>query len=79
MDHKIPAKRVILARSVLGTAVGNGPLAIDNSRQYRPQESPANGHIEDDAVDAVGTLRRLLKTSASYRGWLTDQGLSEPP
>ena len=38
-------------------AVGIYPLAVDNSLQYRPHESPANSHIVDDAGDAVGTLR----------------------
>ena len=40
-------------------AVGIHPMAVDNSWQYRPQESPANNHIIDDAGDAVGILRTL--------------------
>ena len=53
--------------------VGIYPMAVDNSWQYRPQESPANGHIEDSAGDEVGTLRRVLRTSLFFRGLLTDQ------
>jgi hypothetical protein len=34
-------------------AAGIHPMAVDNSWQYRPQESPANGLIEDYAGDAV--------------------------
>jgi hypothetical protein len=41
-------------------AVGIHPMAVDNSWQYRPQESPANRRINEGAIDAVGTLRRLL-------------------
>jgi hypothetical protein len=55
-------------------AVGNHPMAIDNSLQYRPHESPANSHIVDDAGDADGTLRRLLGTSFFFRDLLSDQG-----
>jgi hypothetical protein len=43
-------------------AVGNHPMAVDISLQYRPQESPANGHIEDGAGVAGGILRRLSKS-----------------
>jgi hypothetical protein len=45
--------------------VGIHLMAVDNSWQYRPLESPAYIHIEDDAGDAVGTLRRILRTSLS--------------
>jgi hypothetical protein len=46
-------------------AVGNHPMAVDNPWQYRPQESPANGHINGDAGDADGTSRgSSCKTSA---------------
>jgi hypothetical protein len=38
------------------TAVGIHPMAVDNSRQYRPKESPANSNIQDRAVDAGGIL-----------------------
>ena len=34
-------------------------MAVDCREQYRPQENPADGHIQDDAGGAVGTLRRL--------------------
>ena len=33
------------------------PSAGDSRIDYGPQESPANGHIEDGAGDAVGTSR----------------------
>ena len=33
------------------------PSAGDSRIDYGPQESPANGHIEDCAGDAVGTSR----------------------
>src|SRR5215213_11305524 len=48
--------------AVLSRAVGIHPMAVANSCQYRPQESPANRRINESAGDAVGTLRRLLKT-----------------
>jgi hypothetical protein len=35
-------------------AVGIHHMAVDNSWQYRPQESPANGRNTSGAVDAVG-------------------------
>jgi hypothetical protein len=50
-------------RAVLMGAVGIHPMAVDNSGQYRPQESPANRRINEGAVDAGGTMRRLLGTS----------------
>jgi hypothetical protein len=59
--------------------VGIYPMAVDNSWQYRPQESPANGHIEDSAGDEVGTLRRVLRTSLFFRGLLTDQAPLKAP
>ena len=34
-------------------AVGNYPLTVDNSWQYRPQESAANRRINEGAGDAV--------------------------
>jgi hypothetical protein len=34
-------------------------MVVDNSWQYRPHESPANGHIQDDAGDAGGILPTL--------------------
>ena len=37
-------------------AVGIHPTAVDNSLQYRPQESPANSNIQDRAGDAGGIL-----------------------
>jgi hypothetical protein len=40
-------------------------MAVDNAWQYRPQESPANAHINDDAVDAGGILRRYMRPSLS--------------
>jgi hypothetical protein len=46
-------------------AVGNGPLAVDNPRQYQPQESPANRHINGGAVDAGGILLGLLTRTTS--------------
>jgi hypothetical protein len=47
------------------TAVGIGPLAVDNQQQYRPRESPANRYIMDGAVDAGGISRgSSCKTSA---------------
>jgi hypothetical protein len=42
-------------------AVGNCPMMGDNQQQYRPRESPAKRYITGGAVDAVGTLRRLLR------------------
>jgi hypothetical protein len=46
-------------------AVDNLLSAVDDSWQYRPQETPANSHIQDGAGDAVGTLRGSSgKTSA---------------
>jgi hypothetical protein len=53
-------------------AVGIHPMAVDNSWQYRPQESPANLRINEGAGDAVGILRRLLRTSLFFRGLLID-------
>jgi hypothetical protein len=55
-------------------AVGIHPMAVDNSWQYRPQESPANNHIIDDAGDAVGilrTLRQKIVLLATARSVLT--------
>jgi hypothetical protein len=36
------------------------PYAGDNVGKYRPQESPANAHINDDAGDAVGILLDVI-------------------
>jgi hypothetical protein len=41
-------------RAVLMGAVGIHPMAVDNSWQFRPHESPANDHIMGDAGGAVG-------------------------
>jgi hypothetical protein len=40
---------------------------------YRPQECPANKHNTDDAGDAVGILRRVVRTSLFFCGLLTDR------
>jgi hypothetical protein len=49
-------------------AVSNYPMAIYNSWQHRPQESPANRRINEGAGDAVGILlgfaTRLVVQSA---------------
>jgi hypothetical protein len=37
-------------------AVDEAVSAGDSGVLYRPQESPANGHINGNAGDAVGTL-----------------------
>jgi hypothetical protein len=41
-------------------AVGIYPMAVDNSWQYRPQESPANSRINEGTGDAVGILMGLV-------------------
>jgi hypothetical protein len=46
-------------------AVDTLPSAGDSRTDYRPQENPAKRYITDGAVDAVGTLRRLLRTLLS--------------
>src|SRR5215204_4494882 len=43
-------------RTVLRGAVGMHPTAVDNSLQFRPQESPAKRSIMSGAVDAGGIL-----------------------
>jgi hypothetical protein len=40
-------------------------VAGDNQQLYRPQENPGNSQITYGAGDAVGILRRLLRTSLS--------------
>jgi hypothetical protein len=52
-------------RALFVVAVGNHPKAVDHPQQYRQRESPANRRINDGAGDAVGILRRLLKTFSS--------------
>ena len=78
MEQKYLQTTTFLAvgkRAVLMGAVGNHAMAVDNSCQYRPQESPANRRIIAGAGDAVGTLRRLSSTFSLYRDLLTNQGL----
>jgi len=61
-------------------AVGIHPMAVDNSWQYRPQESPANRYIQDRAGDAGGTFVTFIENIALFfRCLLTDQALSKPP
>jgi hypothetical protein len=60
--------------------VGIYPMAVDNSWQYRPQERRADGHIQDGADDAVGTLQSLLRTSlSSFAASLPTEVSSKPP
>jgi hypothetical protein len=60
---KIPAKhhiRTVNKRSVFVRTGDNLPSAVDSRIDYRPQESPANNHIIDDAVVAGGILLDLV-------------------
>jgi hypothetical protein len=50
---------------VFVVAVGNGPMAVEKSWQYRPQESPAKHHITGGAGDAGDTLRGVLRISGA--------------
>ncbi len=52
-------------RAVFVRTIDNLLSAGDNQQQYRPQENPANRYISGLAGDAVGILRRLLRTSLS--------------
>src|SRR5215217_4772752 len=52
--RKTADSRAVDSRSVLGTAVGNGPLTVDHPQQHQPRESPANCYINGDAGGAVG-------------------------
>jgi hypothetical protein len=57
MEQKYLQTTTFLAvgkRAVLMGAVGNHPMAVDNSLQYRPRESPANRRINEGAGDAGG-------------------------
>jgi hypothetical protein len=47
-------------------AVDIHPMAIDNSWQYRPQESPAKCYITGGAGDAGGILRGLVWCIGAY-------------
>jgi hypothetical protein len=49
-------------RSILEMAVDDAAYAGDREVQYRLRESPAKGHIRNDAVDAGGILRGSIKT-----------------
>ena len=46
------------SRSVLGTAVGNGPLTVDHPKQ--PRESPANCYTNGDVGGVVGIFTHIL-------------------
>jgi hypothetical protein len=50
-------------RVVFDVAVGIHPMAVDNSWQYRPHESPAKRYITCGAVDAGDTLRELFPSA----------------
>jgi len=67
-------------RAVFDVAIGIHPMAVGNSWQYRPQESPAKRYIHGGAGDAVGILRRLLRTAlSSFAAFLPTEVLSKPP
>src|SRR5688500_8732219 len=59
---KPPHSYAVGKRAVKMRTVDTLPSAVDTSRQDRPQESPPKRYITGSAGDAVGTLRRLLKT-----------------
>src|SRR5215218_713561 len=52
--RKTADSRAVNKRSMLGTAVGNGPSAVDHPQQHQPRDSPANCYINGDAGGAVG-------------------------
>jgi hypothetical protein len=69
-------------RAVLMGAVGIHPMAVDNSWQYQPQESPANGRITKGAGDAGGILLDVTPgdhTSHRSRSADFDHGPPKPP
>jgi hypothetical protein len=49
-------------------------MAVDNSLQYRPKESPANSNIQDRASDAVG----ISRASVARRTFLLIRRLPPP-
>jgi hypothetical protein len=60
-------------RSVLETAVRNGPLAVGKAQHYRPYKIPANHYIHGGAGDAVGILMGLaIGVVGSIAGFVTD-------
>jgi hypothetical protein len=50
----------------IDVAVGIHPMAIDNSLQYRPKESPAKSNIQDRAVDAGGSQCTVILCTIPY-------------